>query len=63
MILRDLKLTRIQENVKFKYFSRSLDGFQGIFKTSFVFKDFSRLPSIFKYFSSLCELCTVFSKS
>ena len=40
---RDLKLSRIQENVKFKYFSRSMDSFQGLFKTNFVFKDFSRL--------------------
>ena len=54
---RDLKLSTIQENVKFKYFSRSMDNFQGLFKTNFVFKDFSRLPFIFKYFSSLCEPC------
>ena len=52
---RDLKLSRIQENVKFKYFSRSQDSFQGLFKTNFIFKDFSRLPFIFKYFSSPCE--------
>ena len=51
---RDLKLSRIQ-NVKFKYFSRSMDSFQGFFKTDFVFKDFSILPFIFKYFSSMCE--------
>ena len=43
--------------MKFKYFSRSMDSFQGLFKTNFVFKDFSRLPFIFKYFSSLCEPC------
>ena len=55
---RDLKLSRIQENVKFKYFSRSMDSFQGVFKTNFVFKDFSRLPFIFKYFSSLGEPCS-----
>ena len=54
---RDLKLSRTQENVKFKYFSRSMVSFQGLFKTNFVFKDFSRLPFIFKYFSSLCESC------
>ena len=54
---RDLKLSRTQENVKFKYFSRSMVSFQGLFKTNFVFKDFSRLPFIFKYFSSLCEPC------
>ena len=54
---RDLKLSRTQENVKFKYFSKSMVSFQGLFKTNFVFKDFSRLPFIFKYFSSLCEPC------
>ena len=54
---RDLKLSRTQENVKFKYFSRSMVIFQMLFKTNFVFKDFSRLPFIFKYFSSLCEPC------
>ena len=54
---RDLKLSRTQENVKFKCFSRSMVSFQGLFKTNFVFKDFSRLPFIFKYFSSLCEPC------
>ena len=52
-----IKLSKIQENVKFKYFSRSMDSFQGLFKTNFVFKDFSRLPFIFKYFSSLCKPC------
>ena len=38
----------MQENVKFKYFSRSMDSFQGFFKTNFVFKDFSRLPLHFQ---------------
>ena len=52
---KDLKLSRIKETVKFKYFSRSMDSFQGLFKTNFVFKDISRLPFIFKYFSSLCK--------
>ena len=44
---RDLKLSRIQENMKFKYFSRSMDSFQGLFKTNFVFKNFSKLLFVF----------------
>ena len=28
-----------------------------LFKSGFIFKDFSRKPLIFKYFSSLCEPC------
>ena len=59
---RDLKLCRTQ-NVKFKYFSRSMVCFQGLFKTNFVFKDFSRLPFIFKYFASLCEPCCCYRAS
>ena len=35
---RDLKLSRKQENVKFKYFSRSMDSFQGLFKTAHHFQ-------------------------
>ena len=35
---RDLKLFRMQENVKFKSFSRSMDSFQGLFKTNFCFQ-------------------------
>ena len=31
--------------------------FSVLFKTSFIFKDFSRQSCIFKYFSSLCEPC------
>ena len=35
-----------------------LSVFQVLFKTNLIFKDFSRQPCIFKYFSSLCEPCT-----
>ena len=35
---------------KFKYFSRSRVNFQVLFKMNLVFKDFSRQPSIFKFF-------------
>ena len=41
--------------MKFKYFSRKLSDFQVCFKTKFIFKDFSRHPFIFKYFSSMCK--------
>ena len=45
--------------LKIKYFSRPQSKIQVLFKTIFVFKDFSRQPFIFKYFSSLCEPCRV----
>ena len=41
--------------VKFKDLSRPLIVFQVLFKTNFIFKDFSRQSCIFKYISSLCE--------
>ena len=41
--------------VKFKDFSRPLSVFQVLFKANFIFKDFSRQPCIFKYFTSLCK--------
>ena len=37
----------------FKAFKRFSSTFQG----NYIFKDFSRQSCIFKYFSSLCELC------
>ena len=43
--------------VKFKDFSRPLCDFSVLFKADLFFKDFSRKPSKFKYFSSLCEPC------
>ena len=50
----------LQKVVEFKDFSRLLSDFQGLFKAELIFKDFSRKPSIFKYFSSLCKPCHVF---
>ena len=35
-----------------------MSDFQVIFKAYLIFKDFSRKPSIFKYFSSLSEPCS-----
>ena len=32
---------------------------QALFKANLIFRDSSRKPSIFKYFSSLCELCNL----
>ena len=43
--------------VKFKDFTRPLRVFSVLFKTDLIFKDFSRKPSNFKYFSSPCEPC------
>ena len=40
---------------EFKDFSRLLSNFPVLFKADLFFKDFSRKPSKFKYFSSLCE--------
>ena len=45
--------------VKFKYFSRPLSIFQVFFKGNFIFKDFSRQSCLFKYFSILCEPCSM----
>ena len=36
--------------------------FPVLFKADLIFKDFSRKPSKFKYFSSLCEPCTLFDQ-
>ena len=42
---------------KIKDFSRPLCDFPVLFKAYVFFKDFSRKPSKFKYFSSLCKPC------
>ena len=42
-------------NGKFKDFSWPLSVFQVLFKADLNFKDFSRKPFKFKYFSSQCE--------
>ena len=42
--------------VEFKDFSRLLDCFPVLFKTDLII-NFSRKPSKFKYFSSLCKPC------
>ena len=51
-----LSLTEI---VEFKDFSRLLSDFPVLFKADLIFKDFSRKPSYFKNFSSLCEPCPI----
>ena len=45
----------LQKRVEFKDFSRLLNDFPVLFKADLIFKDISRKPSKFKYFSSLCE--------
>ena len=47
----------LQKMEEFKDFSRPLSYFPVLFKADLIFKDFSRKPSKFKYFSSLCEPC------
>ena len=47
----------LQKIVEFKDFSRLLSDFPVLFKADLIFKDFSRKPPKFKYFSSLCEPC------
>ena len=48
----------LQKKVEFKDLSRLLSDFPVLFKADLIFKDFSRKPSKFKYFSSQCEPCT-----
>ena len=43
--------------VNFKDFTRLLSDFPVLFMVDVFLKDFSRKPSKFKYFSSLCEHC------
>ena len=47
----------IQKRVEFKDFSRLLSDFPVLFKADLIFKDLSRKPYKFKYFSSRCEPC------
>ena len=47
----------LQKIEEFKDFSRPLSDFPVLFKADLIFKDFSRKPSKFKYFSNLCEPC------
>ena len=50
----------LQKRVEFKDFSMRLSDFPVLFKAGLIFKDFSRKPSKFKYFSSLCEPWFIF---
>ena len=43
------------ENSRIQGLLRLLSYFSVIFRADLIFKDFSRKPSKFKYFSSLCE--------
>ena len=47
----------LQKIVEFKDFSRLLSDFPVLFKADLIFNDFSRKPTKFKHFSSLCEPC------
>ena len=47
----------LQKIEEIKAFSRPLSDIQVLFKADLIFKDFSRKPSKFKYFSSLCKSC------
>ena len=46
-----------QKIVKIQGLSKAFECFPVLFKADFIFKDFSRKPSKFKYFSSLCKPC------
>ena len=48
-------LIPVQKIVEFKDYSRLLSDFPVLFKADLIFKDISRKPSKFKYFSGLCE--------
>ena len=56
--LLSMVLFKVQQ--KIVEFSRLLGEFPVLFKADLIFKDFSRKPSKFKYFSSLCKLCKLF---
>ena len=45
----------LTENRRIQGLSRPLSDFPVLFKADLIFKDFSRKPSKFKYFSSLCK--------
>ena len=45
------------ENSKIEDFSMPYSDFPVLFNEDYFFKEFSRKPSIFKYFSSLYEPC------
>ena len=49
------------QKIEFKDFSGHLSDFPVLFKAYLIFKDFSRKPSIFKYFSRLCKPCILWS--
>ena len=45
------------ENSRIQGLLRPFSDFPVLFKADLIFKDFSRKPFKFKYFSSLCEPC------
>ena len=47
----------LAENSRIQGQFKALGDFPVLFKADLIFKDFSRKPSKFKYFSSLCEPC------
>ena len=49
------KVSFLRRIVKFKYSLTCKGDFPGLFKANSIFKDFSRKPSISKYFSSLLK--------
>ena len=53
----DLFQQCLQKIEEVKDFSRHLSDFPVLFKAYLIFNNFSRNPSKFKQFSSLCETC------
>ena len=52
----------LQKIEEFKDLSRPLSDFPVLFKADFIFNDFSRKPSQFKCFSSLCVQFDIFKR-
>ena len=54
---RTSKSLSVFENSRIQGLFKAFEWFSSTFQGRFNFKDFSRKPSKFKYFSSLCEPC------
>ena len=55
-----LTLLSPTENLRIQALFKAFEWLSSTFKAYFIFKDFSRKPSKFKYFLSLCQPCKEF---
>ena len=53
--LSPLTVLSLTENSKIKVLFKALEWFYSTFQGKLIFKDFSRKPSIFNYFASMCQ--------